>query len=175
MTIGNIILLGLLVVLIIAWPILTFNRNKKEQEKQKQLISSLKKGEYVLTYSGIFGKILEIKEKEVGKFVVIETGETHKNCVTVSENAIYMIVNNNPKVFDMEGNVVKTETTEVASSAKTEEPKLEIAEDTRVATLDKKPTPKTATKKSISTKKSTTKKTTTAKKPATKKSTPKKK
>ena len=154
MSIGNIILFAVLIGLLILWPILTFNRNKKEQEKQRQLITSLKKGEYVLTYSGIFGKILEILEKEVGKFIVIETGEKNKNCVTVSENAIYMIVNNNPKIYDMEGNV-KTETTEVVAPVEktAEEPKLEIAEDTRI----EKPKAKKTTK-STTTKKTTTKK-----------------
>lgn len=159
MTVGSIILLALFAVLLVAWPILTVNRNKKEHEKQMQLISSLKKGEYVLTYSGIFGKILEILEKEIGRLIVIETGEKHKNCVTVSENAIYMIVNNNPKVYDMEGNVVKTEpkAEEVKESEVVEEPQLEILEETR------REEPKT-TKKKTSAKKTTTKKSTTSKK-----------
>ena len=163
MSIGNIILFAVLIGLLILWPILTFNRNKKEQEKQRQLITSLKKGEYVLTYSGIFGKILEILEKEVGKFIVIETGEKNKNCVTVSENAIYMIVNNNPKIYDMEGNVKKPEITEVVAPVETivEEPKLEIIEETKVA--KKTTTKKPATKKTSTTKK-TAKKSTTKKK-----------
>lgn len=99
---GNIVLLVVLALLLILYPVLMVRRNKKEQEKQKQLTDSLKTGEYVLTYSGIFGKITEIIEKEVGKFLVIETGEKNKTYVTVSENAIYTVVNNNPKVYTKE-------------------------------------------------------------------------
>lgn len=99
---GNIVLLVVLALLLILYPVLMVRRNKREQEKQKQLTDSLKTGEYVLTYSGIFGKITEIIEKEVGKFLVIETGEKNKTYVTVSENAIYTVVNNNPKVYTKE-------------------------------------------------------------------------
>lgn len=102
----NIVLLVVLALLLILYPVMMMRRNKKEQEKQKMLIESLKVGEYVLTYSGIFGKITEIVEKEIGKFVVIETGEKKKSFVTVSENAIYSVVNNNPKVYDENGEVV---------------------------------------------------------------------
>ena len=88
-------------------------RNKREQEKQKELINSLKPGEFVLTYSGIFGKITEVLEKEVGKFVVIETGEKKKSYITVSENAVYSVVNNNPKVYDENGDVKPAQAEEV--------------------------------------------------------------
>ena len=106
MTTGNIVLLVVLVLLLILYPVMMMRRNKKEQEKQKMLIESLKVGEYVLTYSGVFGKITEVVEKEIGKFIVIETGEKKKNYVTVSENAIYSVVNNNPKLYDENGEVV---------------------------------------------------------------------
>lgn len=150
-TTENIILFAVLLGLLILYPVLMVRRNKKEQEKQKNLINGLKKGEYVITYSGVFGKITEIIEKEVGKFIVIETGETHKTHVTLSENAIYMIVNNNPKVYTAEGDVkaedysAKKETIE----SKTEEKPVEVAEE-------KKPAKKTA-------KKSTAKKSKSAK------------
>lgn len=106
---GDIILLVVLLALLILYPVLMIRRNKKEQQKQKELVESLKVGEYVLTYSGVFGKIVEMTEKEMGKFIVIETGEKHKNYVTVSENAIYMLANNNPKIYNADGEVVKAE------------------------------------------------------------------
>lgn len=116
---GNIILIVVLVLLLVLYPVLMMRKNKREQEKQQQLVNSLKAGEYVLTYSGIFGKITEVIEKEVGKFVVIETGEKKKNYITVSENAIYSVVNNNPKVYDENGEVKveepKPEKEEIAS------------------------------------------------------------
>ena len=109
---GNIILLIVIAVLLVLYPIFLFMKNKKEQDKQKNLIDNLKVGEYVITYSGVFGKIVEITEKEFGRFLTIETGENHKNYVTVSANAIYMIANNNPKVYDADGNEIKPETKE---------------------------------------------------------------
>lgn len=109
MSSGNIILLVVLVALLVLYPVLMMKRNKREQEKQRQLIESLKPGEYVLTYSGIFGKITEVLEKEVGKFLVIETGENKKTHITVSENAIYTVVNNNPKLYDVNGEEIKAE------------------------------------------------------------------
>ena len=106
---GNIILLIIIAVLLVLYPIFLYFRNKKEQDKQKSLIDGLKVGEYVITYSGVFGKIVEITEKEFGRFLTLETGENHKNYVTVSANAIYMIANNNPKVYDADGKEIKTE------------------------------------------------------------------
>ena len=105
----NIVLIVVLVALLVLYPVLMMRRNKREQEKQRQLIESLKPGEYVLTYSGIFGKITEVLEKEVGKFLVIETGEKKKNHITVSENAIYTVVTNNPKLYDVNGEEIKPE------------------------------------------------------------------
>ena len=119
---GDIILLVVLLALLILYPVLMIRRNKKEQQRQKDLVDALKVGEYVLTYSGVFGKIVEMTEKEMGKFIVIETGEKHKNYVTVSENAIYMLANNNPKIYNADGEVVKAEEkTEVKEETQKEE------------------------------------------------------
>lgn len=109
---GNIILLVVLVLLLVLYPVLMMRKNKREQEKQKELVDSLRPGEYVLTYSGIHGKITEVVEKEIGKFVVIETGEKKKSYITVSENAVYSVVNNNPKVYDENGDVKTSEKAE---------------------------------------------------------------
>ena len=125
MSSGNIILLVVLVALLVLYPVLMMRRNKREQEKQRQLIESLKPGEYVLTYSGIFGKITEVLEKEVGKFLVIETGENKKTHITVSENAIYTVVNNNPKLYDVNGEEIKPEEKPEVEVVVEEEPKEE--------------------------------------------------
>ena len=106
MTPGNIVLLVVFVLLLVMYPILMSRRNKAAIQKQQELIDSLKPGTYVLTYSGIFGKIVEIVEKEVERYIVIETGEKKKSFVTVSERAIQSITNNNPKVYDENGEVV---------------------------------------------------------------------
>ena len=50
---------------------------------------------------------------------MFETGEKKKSYITVSENAIYSVVNNNPKVYDENGEVKveepKPEKEEIAS------------------------------------------------------------
>lgn len=143
MSSGNIILLVVLVALLVLYPVLMMRRNKREQEKQRQLIESLKPGEYVLTYSGIFGKITEVLEKEIGKFIVIETGESKKTFITVSENAIYSVVNNNPKLYDVNGEEVKPEEKNeveiVVDKEDVEQPKAEDQEEkTKKTTKGKK-------------------------------------
>ena len=78
-----------------------------------------------MTYSGIFGKITEVLEKEIGKFIVIETGESKKTFITVSENAIYSVVNNNPKLYDVNGEEIKPEEKPEVEVIVEEEPKEE--------------------------------------------------
>lgn len=94
----GLILIIVLIALLVIYPFLMSFRNKKEQQKQTAMANSLKKGDYIITYSGVYGKITEISEKEIGKFITIETGETHKNYVTISANAVYMVTNNKPIV-----------------------------------------------------------------------------
>lgn len=130
MDVGNIILIVALLGLLILYPVMMFRKNKKEQERQNSLIDSLQIGQYVITYSGVFGKIVEIKEKEFGKFITIETGEAHKNYVTISVNAVYMVTNNNPKVYDNEGEPVKIEN----KQKQTSEPKVKENKTTKKET-----------------------------------------
>lgn len=139
---GNIVMLIVLAAILLLFPIYLFVRNKKEQKKQVDLIENLKVGEYVITYSGVFGKIVEIVDKEMGRFLTIETGESHKNYVTVSANAIYMLANNNPKVYDENGNEVKpAEVNQEVLEEKvetTEENNIEKAEQKEIRKKGKK-------------------------------------
>lgn len=107
--VGSIVLIVALLALLVMYPVMMFKKNKREQDKQNVLVESLTVGQYVITYSGVFGKIVEIKEKEFGRFITLETGEAHKNYVTVSVNAVYTITNNNPKVLDNDGKEIKDE------------------------------------------------------------------
>ena len=107
------------------YPVMMFKKNKREQDKQNALVDSLTIGQYVITYSGVFGKIVEIKEKEFGKFITLETGEAHKNYVTVSVNAVYTITNNNPKVYDNDGKEIKDEKPEEKKVSTTKTTKKE--------------------------------------------------
>jgi len=148
MTDQGIILIAILVALLVIYPFLMSFRNKREQQKQMSMANSLKKGDFIITYSGVYGKITEISEKEMGKFITIETGESHKNYVTVSANAVYMVTSNKIMV-DEKGAVVEDGKAE-KSAVKVEEGKTA---DKNVGTKSTSSTPKTRTTKSKTSKK----------------------
>lgn len=97
-----------LLVLIIGIFILNYFRSKKNQQSMKDMVESLKVGDNVKTYSGIYGKILEIVETTDGKVAVLETGsENNKGIFSIDINAIYGIDEKKPVVYDAEGNVIE--------------------------------------------------------------------
>ena len=56
----QIILICLIAVLLIAYPILMVTKNKKENQRITEQTNSLKRGDKVLTTSGVYGKIIDI-------------------------------------------------------------------------------------------------------------------
>lgn len=88
----NWILPGILLVLCIVLFVLYYFRNKKYQQNADQMSNNLKKGDKVKTYSGVYGTIIEIVQKDDGKIVTIETGtEKHKSYVSYDIRAVYAI------------------------------------------------------------------------------------
>ena len=113
------ILPAVLLVLVIGIFILNYFRSKKNQESMKNMVDGLKVGDNVKTYSGLYGKILEIVETTDGKVAVLETGsEKNKGIFSIDINAIYGIDEKKPVVYDADGNIIDEET-------KTEEPSKE--------------------------------------------------
>ena len=113
------ILPAVLLVLVIGIFILNYFRSKKNQESMKNMVDGLKVGDNVKTYSGLYGKILEIVETTDGKVAVLETGsEKNKGIFSIDINAIYGIDEKKPVVYDADGNIIDEE-------AKTEEPSKE--------------------------------------------------
>ncbi len=118
------ILPAVLLVLVIGIFLLNYFRSKKNQESMKNMVDSLKVGDNVKTYSGIYGKIIEIVETTDGKVAVLETGsEKNKGIFSIDINAIYGIDEKKPVVYDANGNVVSEE------EPKTEEKAEENKED----------------------------------------------
>ncbi|MCI6573421.1 MAG: preprotein translocase subunit YajC [Firmicutes bacterium] len=104
------ILPAILLVLVIGIFLLNYFRSKKNQESMKNMVDSLKVGDNVKTYSGIYGKIIEIVETTDGKVAVLETGsEKNKGIFSIDINAIYGIDEKKPVVYDANGNVVSEE------------------------------------------------------------------
>lgn len=93
MTATQIILLITIVVLIVFYPILIRSRNRKETEKIMQQTNSLKRGDKVLTTSGIVGTIVDLHLEDERKLVTIETGMgKYKGYFTIEAFAIYKVL-----------------------------------------------------------------------------------
>ena len=89
--------IGLIVLLLIAYPILMSRRNKAENKKMMEHTNSLKKGDEVITNAGVYGKVIEIKQEGEAKKVVIETGnDKFKSYMTIDAYAIYSVLNKEP-------------------------------------------------------------------------------
>ena len=88
----QIILLCTIVILVVMYPILTRIRNKKDIEKLQQQTDNLKVGTKVLTTSGIYGTVVELREENERTLVVIETGsKDKKGYLAIEAFAIYTI------------------------------------------------------------------------------------
>ena len=87
----NYVLVGIVVLMLIALPIMMNSKNKKETQKIQEQTNSLKVGDKVLTTSGVYGTITELKFDETQKLVVIETGGKEKSYLTVDAYAIYTV------------------------------------------------------------------------------------
>lgn len=145
MTTEQWVLIGLVLILIIAYPILMTRRNKKENQRLVEQTNSLKRGDKILTTSGVYGTILEVREEDGAKKVVIETGNAqYKSYMTVDAYAIYT-------VFKDEKEVAK----EKAVEEKKEEPVNEVKAEEEKATEKPAEEKKTSAKKTA---KKTTKK-----------------
>ncbi len=72
-TVWIIILAGLVLI-----TVLGSLRNKKERTTREQMVQSLKIGDKIVTYAGLYGKIISITNTTDGKVVLILTGEGDK-------------------------------------------------------------------------------------------------
>ena len=87
------ILIGFIALLIIVYPIMIATRNKKENQRMQEQTNSLKRGDRIITTSGIYGKIVDLQLDNDKKIVTIETGtEKNKGYVSVDAYAIYSII-----------------------------------------------------------------------------------
>ncbi len=92
------VLIGVVVLLLIAMPIMMNRRNKRETTKIQEQTNSLKVGDKILTTSGVYGKITEIKFDDSKKCVVIETGGKTKSYMTIDAYAIYTVFKSDAEI-----------------------------------------------------------------------------
>ena len=97
MEVTQIILIVFIVLLVIAYPILVSTRNKKENQKMQEQTNSLKRGDKVLTTSGVYGTIVDLVMEADKKIVTIETGSgKNKGYLSVDAYAIYNVFRDEP-------------------------------------------------------------------------------
>ena len=88
----QIILIVFIVLLIIIYPIMISARNKKENQRMQEQTNSLKRGDRVLTTSGVYGTIVDLQLEGDKKIVTIESGtDSKKGYISVDAYAIYTI------------------------------------------------------------------------------------
>lgn len=99
----QIILIVFIGLLIIIYPIMLFSKNKKENQRMQEQTNSLKRGDKVLTTSGVYGTIVDLQLQEDRKIVTIETGtEKKKGYISIDAYAIYKIFNENEEKAQVE-------------------------------------------------------------------------
>ena len=83
----GLVLIVYIVVIIALMYFLAVRPQKKQQQKQKQLMDSIEKGDYVLTTSGFYGVVIDITDDDV----IVEFGNT-KNCrISMRKSAIEQV------------------------------------------------------------------------------------
>lgn len=87
----NYVLIAIVVLLLIALPIMMNHKNKRETQKVQEQTNSLKVGDKVLTTSGVYGTIVELKFDDSQKVVVLETGGKNKSYMSIDAYAIYTV------------------------------------------------------------------------------------
>lgn len=115
-------LIFVLLILIIALYVFSFYRRKKYTEQTQNMLNTLRPGDKIKTYSGIYGTIVSIKETTDGKVILLEMGEGSKiSYTTIDANAIYGVDRKEDVVYDKEGNIIENDSKKEEKTVKSEE------------------------------------------------------
>ena len=90
---GPFLLLALFLIYLIA---VNVYRAKKYNKEAQALIDSLKTGDYVKTYSGIYGSVVKVNEKTLKSGAVermVKLQLDDNSYLTIDANAIYAVIN----------------------------------------------------------------------------------
>lgn len=199
----NWILIGVLVVILVAFIFISMSRRKKDAEYRADLESKIIPGAKVKTYSGLYGTVVSVTDTTDGKIILIKTGDgANSSYQSLHINAIFGFDTKQPIKYDTQGNVIlpkdltsenKTapviaplaapaenkkqgNNTDKKSPAKKAAPaaKKPVEASKQVAKTDNKPAETKPAAKKEQAKKSTVKKPSTSKSPAKKTATDKK-
>ncbi len=85
-------LMIILIVFLVFMLVFSASKRKKDAKMAEDFANNLKIGDKIKTYSGIYGRIISIKDTPNGKICIIETGEgKHVSYMAVDVYAIYNI------------------------------------------------------------------------------------
>lgn len=113
-----------LLVVLVALFVISYMRRKKYNTNLNQLREELKKGDKVMTDSGVVGEVVDMYTEEEYKYVVLKSGKgNNTGYFTVHANAIYYVyekeTNNNIET-KATTNVDNTSATTQVEKTKTE-------------------------------------------------------
>ena len=108
---GEIILLVVLCVLLVAMFVMSYMRRKKYNQGLSSMREELKKGDKVMTDSGIVGEVVDSYTEEEYKYFVLKSGKGDKvGYFSVHANAIYYVYGKDePKTQLVQTKVVEKE------------------------------------------------------------------
>ena len=125
-------ILIILVVFLIFMLVFSASKRKKDAQMAEDFANNLKVGDKIKTYSGIYGKIVSIKDTPSGKVATIETGEgKNVSYMTVDVFAIYNI--ETPVNEKKESNAVASKNDEVAIQSENVQSEIDTNEVNVVA------------------------------------------
>ena len=109
---GWTIALIVLIVLMVIYLIFGSINRKKQQEQAMKMLNDLKVGDKVVTNAGVYGEIVSQKETDMGKIVVLKTGEDggKASYITINASVILGIDQKKDLILDEHGNVIEPET-----------------------------------------------------------------
>ncbi len=139
----QIILIVLIVALIVIYPIMMYSRNKKPRQQMQEQTNSLKRGDRVLTASGVYGTIVDLHLDGDKTIVTIETGtEKNRGYISVDAYAIYSIIKEEENLTEVASTEFQ-EKSPVIAEAKAEESEVKepetIAEENSAKSNVRKP------------------------------------
>ena len=109
--VGSIIMVGVLIILMVVYLVFGSINRKKNQEQAMKMISELTVGDKVVTNAGVYGEIVSQKETDMGKVVILKTGddENEKRASYITINASVILGKDLKKdlILDAEGNVIE--------------------------------------------------------------------
>ena len=109
--VGSIIMVGVLIILMVVYLVFGSINRKKNQEQAMKMISELTVGDKVVTNAGVYGEIVSQKETDMGKVVILKTGddENEKRASYITVNASVILGKDLKKdlILDADGNVIE--------------------------------------------------------------------